>query len=190
MKLTLYDTPSGIYIRQLGPEDAEPLLELRVRNRTSHQRYEPLREDDFFTLDSQRELIMQRVQDAANDRGYAFGIYLLEGTLIGQVNLSNIVRGAGQFADIGYFMDQAHQGAGYMTAAVRLALGYAFRALRLNRVQAAVLLDNTASRRVLEKNGFQAEGIARRYIQINGMWQDHQIYAILSDELEEKTPYA
>ncbi|ASA25072.1 GNAT family N-acetyltransferase [Paenibacillus donghaensis] len=183
MQLTFYNHLQGIYIAPLELKDAGSLLRLRVENRSSHQRYEPLREEDYYTLASQEELIRQRMSDAEQDRGYMFGIFLLEGELIGQITLSNIVRGVGQFADLGYVMDQRHQGNGYMSAAVALALDFAFRALALHRVQAAILLHNDASRRVLEKNGFQAEGIARRFIRINGGWQDHRTYAILADDI-------
>ncbi|MNH39894.1 putative ribosomal N-acetyltransferase YdaF [compost metagenome] len=99
-----------------------------------------------------------------------FGIFLLDGELAGQITISNIVRGVAQYGDLGYFIDHAVQGKGYTTAAAQLILDYAFRALALHRVQAAILLHNDASRRVLEKNGFQAEGVARRYLKINGEW--------------------
>ena len=72
-----------------------------------------------------------------------------------------------------------------MTAAVKLAVAYGFRALKLNRIQAAVLPSNKGSQRVLEKNGFQFEGTARKYLKINGKYQDHQIYAVLAEDLDE-----
>ncbi|KAF4319901.1 hypothetical protein G195_006856 [Phytophthora kernoviae 00238/432] len=101
------------------------------------------------------------MQAAEEGTGYQFGIFTIDdGVLIGQ-------------------------GGGRMTAAVKLAVSYAFRALKLNRVQAAILLSNTGSKRVLEKNGFQAEGIARKYLKINGAYQDHQIYAVLAEDLGE-----
>lgn len=184
MSHKLYDTPQGIYIALLEVKDASELLQLRLRNKEQHQPFEPLREEDYFTLESQLQLIGQRLEDSKQDRAYMFGIFLLDGQLIGQITISNVVRGVGQFADIGYFMDYALQGKGYTSAAVRLVLKFAFRSLGLHRVQASILLHNHGSRRVLEKNGFQAEGIARRFIQINGQWQDHRMYAILADDIQ------
>ncbi|AIQ15357.1 acetyltransferase [Paenibacillus sp. FSL H7-0357] len=182
MSLKLYNTSQGIYLSLLQLQDADELLQLRLRNKVQHQPFEPLREDDYFTLESQKQLVGQRLEDARQDRAYMFGIFLLDGQLIGQVTISNVVRGVGQYADIGYFIDHEVQGKGYTSAAVGLILEYAFHALGLHRVQACILLHNEGSRRVLEKNGFQAEGIARHFIKINGQWQDHRTYAILADD--------
>ncbi|WP_405105926.1 GNAT family protein [Paenibacillus sp. FSL K6-1217] len=182
MSYKLYNNAQGIYLSLLELTDAEELLKLRLRNRTAHQQFEPLRDEDYFTLESQHQLINQRILEAGLDRAYMFGIYLLSGELIGQITISNIVRGVGQFCDIGYMIDHEKQSHGYTSAAVHLILGYAFRSLGLHRVQAAILPHNTGSRRVLEKNGFQAEGLARRFIKINGEWQDHRTYAILAEE--------
>ncbi|UQZ34273.1 GNAT family N-acetyltransferase [Paenibacillus sp. PK3_47] len=183
MSFKLYNHARGIYVSLLQLEDAGDLLHLRLRNRSHHQPFEPLREEDYFTLQSQRQLISQRIEEALEDRAYMFGIFLMDGTLIGQITLSNVVRGVGQYADMGYFIDHEQQGQGYTSAAVGLILKYAFQALALHRVQACILLHNHASRRVLEKNGFQAEGIARRYIKINGEWQDHRTYGVLAEDL-------
>jgi ribosomal-protein-alanine N-acetyltransferase len=183
MTLTLYHTSQGIYISPLEPKDAPKLLELRLNNRVTHQQFEPKRDEDFYTLGNQQRLISQRIDDALQDKAYMFGIYLLDGQLIGQITLSNVARGVAQYADLGYLIDHQKQGKGYMTAAVGLTLGYAFRALGLHRVQAAILLHNEGSRRVLEKSGFTAEGVARKYIKINDQWQDHQTYAILAEDI-------
>lgn len=182
MSLKLYNTSRGIYVSLLQLQDADDLLRLRLRNKAQHQPFEPLREEDYFTLPSQQQLIRQRIEESLQDRAYMFGIYMLDGQLIGQITLSNIVRGAGQYADIGYFIDYEVQGRGYTSAAVGLILEYAFRTLALHRVQACILLHNDRSRRVLEKNGFQAEGTARRFLKINGQWQDHRTYGLLVDD--------
>lgn len=188
--MNLYNNTQGIYLSLLQPQDANDLLQLRLRNREHHQPFEPLRESDYYTLESHKLLISQRINEAEQDRAYMFGIFLLDGQLVGQITLSNIVRGVAQYGDLGYFMDHAVQSKGHTTAAVKLILEYAFRALALHRVQASILLHNDASRRVLEKSGFQAEGVARRYLKINGEWQDHRTYAILTDDFaaEKKQP--
>jgi ribosomal-protein-alanine N-acetyltransferase len=182
MSIKLSNNAQGIYLSLLQPQDAGDLLQLRLRNQEHHQPFEPLREADYYTLESHEQLIRQRLNDTEQDRAYMFGIFLLDGQLAGQITLSNIVRGVAQYGDLGYFMDYSIQRKGHTTAAVKLILEYAFRALALHRVQASILLHNDASRRVLEKSGFQAEGVARRYLKINGEWQDHQTYAILADD--------
>jgi ribosomal-protein-alanine N-acetyltransferase len=99
--------------------------------------------------------------------------------LIGGITLGNIIRGAGQMATLGYWMDQDMAGKGYMTEAVGVVSRFAFDTLGLHRLQAGCLLNNTASHRVLLKNGFEPEGIAKGYIKIDGEWQDHLIFAKL-----------
>lgn len=95
--------------------------------------------------------------------------------------LSNVSRGAWQSATLGYYIDEAHTGRGFATEAVLLALQFAFE-IGLHRVQAAVLPRNVASRRVLEKAGFHREGHSTRYLQINGVWEDHEMFAITAED--------
>ncbi|MEK4460488.1 MULTISPECIES: GNAT family N-acetyltransferase [Paenibacillus] len=183
MPMSLYNTPQGIFLRPFSLADSEALLALRHRNRDSHAPYEPLYEDSFFTLEKQQDYIRQKLHQAEEDRGYVFGIFLLkEERLIGYISISNLVRGVGQFADIGYMMDHHEQGKGHMTAALKLIIQYAFRALSLHRLQAGTLLHNDPSQRVLKKCGFQPEGIARKLIQIQGAWQDHQMFGLLAED--------
>ena len=105
-----------------------------------------------------------------------------ESRLIGGLNISNVRRGVAQAASLGYWMGAPYAGRGLMTDAVRAALHFAFSTLRLNRLEAACLPTNAASQRVLEKAGFTREGRARRYLKINGQWQDHDLFALLQDD--------
>lgn len=98
------------------------------------------------------------------------------------MNLSNVVRGAWGNCTIGYFVDHGRNGLGYATEAVGLAVRFAFDHAGLHRVQAAVMPRNVRSIRVVEKNGFRYEGLARRYLQIDGRWEDHNIYAITVED--------
>lgn len=172
-----------IALRPMGTSDTEQLLSLRIRNREFLQPFEPIRSASYFSYDGQYELMQQAERDFAAGTGFAFGIYLsATDELIGRVALANVVRGAWQNATIGYFLDQAHNGKGYMSTAVQLALSFAFGEAGLHRVQAGVMPRNTASIRVLEKNGFRQEGLSLRYLQINGVWEDHLIYAMTAEE--------
>lgn len=185
MQIQLQDTDHRIYVRLLQPEDAEALLHMRIQSRDANQRYEPQYPEEFFTKASQLDLLYRRQQEAAEDCGYLFGIFLQEkDELIGTISISHIVRGVGQFAELGYSLSSEHQGHGYMTAAVRLVLTYSFRSLGLHRIQAGIIPDNISSKRVVEKCGFQPEGIARKLVKINGNWEDHQIYALLAEDMQ------
>ena len=186
MALTLYDTPNGISLRLLTTDDTQAYLDLIQVTRLPYQAVEPLRDDEFYTLDAQTRRIQDRLKAAEEGTGYQFGIYTIkDDLLIGQISLNNVSYGVANYADMGYFIHPDYQGGGRMTAAVKLAVAYAFRALKLNRVQAAILPTNAGSQRVLEKNGFQAEGIARKYLKINGSYQDHRIYAVLAEDLSD-----
>ncbi|MGN7470099.1 GNAT family N-acetyltransferase [Brevibacillus sp. SAFN-007a] len=172
-----------VYLRPLQAHDAAELLKLRLRNHAFLQPFEPLRSAAFLTLSGQEAQIAQAEQDFAAGTAFAFGVFLRDtDEMIGRVALSNVVRGAWQNATIGYFMDEACNGKGYTTAAVRLALAYAFQEAGLHRVQAAVMPRNTPSIRVLEKNGFRHEGLSLRYLQINGVWEDHLLFAITAED--------
>jgi ribosomal-protein-alanine N-acetyltransferase len=173
----------NIYIRPLKQEDAEALWKLRLRNQSFLQPFEPIRPASHFTLQACLEQIESAQRDWEQDKAYAFGIFLAgSNEQIGRVALSNVVRGAWQNATIGYFMDQQHNGKGFMTEAVKQAVAFAFEEAGLHRVQAAVMPRNVGSIRVLEKAGFRYEGLSLRYLQINGEWEDHCIYAITREE--------
>ena len=175
-----------VAIRAFDLGDVDELVELRVRNRAFNTPYEPRRSDGFFTPAGQRAEIVRDREEWRADRMYAFAIVERATERIrGRVGLANIVRGAWDNATLGYFVDEAVNGRGYATEAVRLALRFAFGPARLHRVQAAVMPHNVRSARVLAKNGFRKEGFAPRYLRLAGGWRDHDLYAITVEELEE-----
>lgn len=172
-----------IYIRIWELRDAEAKLELHIRNKEFFQDYSPKREEEFYTLEEQKKRIEERINESKQGVDYSFGIFLKDtDELIGNVTLSEVLRGALQSCYIGYMLDQRHNGKGYMTEAVRLAVDFGFKELKLHRIEAGVMPHNVRSMRVLEKAGFQKEGIARKNVKINGVWQDHQVLAIVNDE--------
>jgi [ribosomal protein S5]-alanine N-acetyltransferase len=102
--------------------------------------------------------------------------------LVGGITLANIRRGVAQAGSIGYWVGEPHARHGIMTAALRALIPFSFVTLRLHRLEAACIPTNVASIALLEKSGFQREGYARQYLCINGMWQDHLLYARIKDE--------
>lgn len=172
-----------LYIRALSEVDAPKLLELRLANRSFLTPWEPQRADGFWTLEAQLAEIERGVVQAAADQGFAFGIFLNHSEeMVGRVALSNVVRGAWHNATLGYFVGQEHNGKGYATEAVGLSLRFAFEEAKLHRVQAGVIPRNVGSIKVLERAGFRLEGLALNYLNINGTWEDHRIYAITLEE--------
>jgi len=105
-----------------------------------------------------------------------------EARIVGRVTLGRVTRGAFLNTYLGYFIDESEQGKGLMTEAVRCALDLAFGPLGMHRVQAAIMPRNVGSLRVAEKCGFRHEGRALRYLQIAGVWEDHDIFALTAEE--------
>ncbi|MCR2805869.1 GNAT family N-acetyltransferase [Paenibacillus soyae] len=172
-----------IYIRPIEEGDAPALLDLKQRNRSSFQPFEPIRDEAHFTLEGQQKEIAGCLSAMRQDQSYIYAICLAAGhKLIGRIALTGISRGPFQNAYMGYYIDQAYQGRGYATAAAALCARHAFSELGLHRVQAAVMPSNPASVRVLEKAGFRREGLAERYLRMNGVWEDHALYAMTSEE--------
>jgi ribosomal-protein-alanine N-acetyltransferase len=170
----------AVYLRPLEVDDAEALLEVLVRDRVFLDRWEPIRPDTFFTLETQQRGL-ERLREA--DDFADFGIFLeTDDELVGRVQLSGISPSPFENAYLGYFVSERHNGRGYATAGVRLAVGAALGELELHRVQAAVIPRNVPSIRVLEKAGFRKEGLALRYLQIAGVWEDHVLYAVTAEE--------
>jgi [ribosomal protein S5]-alanine N-acetyltransferase len=167
-------------VRPLGPDDAPAMLELRLRNREHFLTGEPAREEAFFTLERQRATLAAAEAERRIGTRVLFGVFD-DDALAGYVVLSQIFRGAFQNAFLGYAIDRDRTGHGLATAAVAAALEHAWE-LRLHRVQANIVPENVASRRVLEKNGFRYEGLALRYLHIGGRWADHAMYAITAEE--------
>ena len=168
-------------IRVVSADDAEALAEVLTRNRAFLAPWDPVRDDAYFTADGQRTLLEQ------GRRRYEQGldwpaVITVHGAPVGRVNLNNVVRGAFCSADLGYWVDSAHNGRGVATAAVAAIVATAFTELRLHRVQAGTLLHNRGSQRVLERNGFTPIGVAPRYLHIAGRWQDHLLFQRLADD--------
>jgi [ribosomal protein S5]-alanine N-acetyltransferase len=155
---------------------------VREKSREFLTPWEPTWPVDDLTRGAFRRRIRRYAEDLRSDQGYAFVILRNpDGVLVGGLTLANIRRGVAQAASLGYWMGLPFIRHGYMTAAVGAIIPFAFTTLRLHRLEAACIPTNTASIRLLEKTGFVREGYAREYLCINGIWQDHLLYARLQE---------
>ena len=165
-------------MRIVQPGDAAVLAEAYRRNREHLAPWEPLRDEGFFSERFQREDIERRLIATAAGEGYPLA--LVEGQeIIGRFNLAGISRGPFQSAGLGYWVDRNHLGRGLASAAVGAIVAEARDTLRLHRIEASTLVHNTASQRVLLRNGFRQIGMAPRYLQIAAQWQDHSLYQVV-----------
>lgn len=113
--------------------------------------------------------------------GYGFGIFV-EAKFGGEITLSSIQRGPFQTGYVGYWIDRDLAGHGYVPEAVVVVLAFAFDTIALHRVEISIIPRNRASLRVVEKLGMRSEGIAQRYLEIDGEWEDHAKFAMTSEE--------
>lgn len=122
--------------------------------------------------------------------GSAVPLFLIrreDQVLLGAITLDNIRRGPAQAGTLGYWIGQPHARQGYMREAIAGVVHYAFERLDLSRIEAACLPENAASRGLLEKCGFKYEGVAQSYLQINGRWRTHVLYAALRADRRGRT---
>jgi [ribosomal protein S5]-alanine N-acetyltransferase len=172
-----------VVLRPPRMADYESWMRLRRESRDFLVPWEPTWPPDDLTRSAYRCRVKRYQRDMRDDLGYAFFIFTAsDGHLAGGLTLSNVRRGAAQTASLGYWIGQPFARHGLMTAAVRVVLPFAFETLRLHRVEAACLASNEPSLRLLRKSGFTEEGFARGYLKINGVWQDHVLFAILADD--------
>ena len=157
------------------PRFSRALAAFYQKNREFFRPFNPARDEEFFTEAYQRQVLEQEHLAWQQRTSYRFYIFLPHDpeTIIGIIGLNNVVWGGFRSCFLGYKLDQEHTNRGYMTMAVNLVTDYAFRELGLHRIEGNVMPRNLASRRVLEKCGYVNEGLSPRYLQINGVWEDH-----------------
>ncbi|MFO1172654.1 MAG: GNAT family protein [Hyphomicrobiaceae bacterium] len=164
--------------------DYVPWAELRALSRDRLVPWEPAWSRDELTRSAFRRRLRHYQRDLRDETGYAFFVFRREDQrLVGGLSLSNIRRGVTLAVTLGYWMGLPFHNRGYMSEAVDTVLPFVFGTLWLHRIEAACLPSNQSSIRVLEKCGFEREGLARRYLRINGVWQDHYLYAALAEDL-------
>ena len=182
-----YSTPvlgdSRVVLRYPTMADHTAWAVLRAESRAFLSPWEPVWASDDLTRTAFRRRLRRYQREIREGTGYPFLVFAApEMVLVGGLTLSHVVRGVTQSCSLGYWIGERYARRGLMSAAVRAVLPFAFDTLRLHRVEAACLPHNAPSIRLLEKTGFTREGYARRYLCIDGRWQDHLLYAIVSDD--------
>lgn len=172
-----------VTLRLPKTSDYHEWASLRQDSRAFLEPWEPRWARDELERAGWRHRIRRYREEFAAGTAIAFLIFDNEkGRLIGGVTIGNIRYGVSQSAQIGYWMGERYAGKGYMQDAIRVLISHAFGAMRLHRIEAACIPENARSIHVLEKAGFTREGLLRSYLRINGVWQDHYIYALIADQ--------
>ena len=173
-----------IRLRTLNEDDYDRWLEVRARCREWLVPWEPRPAGAPLTPEDRASFAARcaaRERERQMGSGYGFGVFLGD-RLAGEITLSSIQRGPFQNAFVGYWVDQAVAGQGFAPEATVVVLRFAFEELGLHRVEIAIVPRNRASRRVVEKLDLREEGVAVRYLEIDGRWEDHVRYAITAEE--------
>lgn len=189
MRTSPYElTGRRVRLRPLVPGDFEAWREVRNRARDWLVKWEPSPLPGAPDASVDRRAFAARCGARDRERqlgsGYGFGIFVGD-RFGGEINISGVQRGPFQNAYIGYWIDEAVAGHGYVPEAVVVVARFAFEDLGLHRLQIAIIPRNGPSRRVVEKLGLRDEGVAVRYLEINGVWEDHVRYALTAEEWAE-----
>jgi [ribosomal protein S5]-alanine N-acetyltransferase len=167
-----------VSVRAVSLGDAPELTRLVRANREFLAPWDPVRDEEYFTLDGQRKLIRAALDSEANEPH----VIEADGAIAGRINLNNVVRGPFQSASLGYWVSEHLNGRGVATAAVGEMVRIAFGDFGLHRLEAGTLVHNTGSQRALERNGFVRFGLAPNYLKIAGRWQDHVLFQRTDDQ--------
>ena len=172
-----------VFLRLPVASDYREWADLRSRSRAFLEPWEPRWTPDELERTAWRDRLSRYREDYT--RGAAIAFFIFDNAterLMGGITLGNIRHGVAQSGHIGYWIGEPYAGKGYMLEALNLLATFAFDTLRLHRIEAACIPSNTRSIRVLDKAGFQREGLLRSYLRINGIWQDHFLYARIAGD--------
>ncbi|UNK72551.1 GNAT family protein [Microbacterium sp. H1-D42] len=175
---------AGTSIRLLTLDDVADLTALELANREHLRPWDPARAPEYFTASEQRHRLEVALREHDAGRAVPFGITTDGGELIGRVTLSGVVRGALQSCAMGYWIAADHLRRGHAVRAAALAVEHAFTELKLHRVQAETLPENTPSQAVLERIGFTQYGLAPQYLRINGAWRDFLMFQRINPAID------
>ena len=178
-----------LMLRPLTAGDWQQWSEVRQRNEQWLTQWEPLRPANLMDPTRDRDAFTSRCNARDRDRqsGIAYGFAVFVGSdFAGEINLNGIVRGAQQGGTIGYWIDRDKAGNRYIAEGVAAVLRFAFEQLHLHRIEICIVPRNLNSRRVVEVLGIREEGIAQRFLEINGTWEDHIRYGITAEEWQAR----
>lgn len=168
-----------VTLRPARMDDFESWARLRHDSRVFLRPWEPEWPEDDLTRGSFRERVRRAAREIAQEEAFPLLAFRNgDRRLVGGLTLGLIRRGVAQACTLGYWMGEAYAGQGYMSDSVRTATRFAFGELGLSRIEAACLPRNLRSIRLLERLGFQQEGLAKAYLRINGAWEDHHLYGL------------
>ncbi|MBS7527175.1 GNAT family N-acetyltransferase [Fusibacter paucivorans] len=176
-----------LILKVLEPREAALVAAYYKRNKTFLEPWEHKKAPGFFDVENHRLTLKLEEEGFLRGDMVRFWIFVKHSDHelpIGSISLTNIIRGVFKSCFLGYKLDYEYEGRGYMTEAIQKVVEVAFKELKLHRIEANIMPRNHKSMRTVEKNGFVNEGLARKYLKINGIWEDHYHMVILNEALE------
>lgn len=172
-----------LLLKVLDESSASAVLDYYIRNRQFHKPWFAARDDSLYTLEHQRRVLADESLDFMAGRSIPFYLFskVDKERIIGRISFSNIVHGCFHSCFLGYHLDEQAQGHGYAFEGLEAALKIVFKDFRLHRVEANIMPFNARSISLVQRLGFELEGLSRRYLEINGQWEDHLHYVLLND---------
>ena len=178
-------TGERVFLRPPKRRDALKWQKLRMSSKSFLVPWEPSWDASSCTRRAYLRYFKNSNYLANMDRAYSFLIFKTDDKmLLGGINIGNVRRGVSQSASLGYWIGKKYSRNGYMKEALKLLIPSLFVDLRLNRIEAATLEENIASKNLLKKIGFKKEGVLRKYLKINGTWRDHILYGLLESDFK------
>jgi len=182
---TIYET-ERLVLKILDSSDSKLVLDYYIRNKKFLLEWEAEKEESFYTEKHLSDRLEKDLEDIK--RGSCVRLWILKkedpDKVIGTVGFTNIVRGAFLSCYLGYKLDEEEINKGYMTEAISKGIEIMFDEFKLHRIEANIMPKNIRSMRVVEKLGFYNEGLSKKYLKINGIWEDHVHMVTLNKELE------
>lgn len=181
----IYET-ERLLLEVLDKSYAEKVVDYYLRNESFLEEWEPVRSEEFYTKQYQEEQLDKALTDIINDNSLILWILKKQDDhrIIGSIAFTNIVKGVFLSTYLGYKLDKDEINKGYITEAVQKGIEIMFNEYGLHRIEANIMPKNERSLRVAQKLGFYNEGVAYKYLKINGEWEDHIHMCLLNDKLE------
>lgn len=165
-----------------NPHLARNAALFNLKNRAALKSTEPIRSEEYYSVKGMRQIL--RMEDKASKNCEEFRFWISEkgdDEIIGTVCISSIIFGSVKSCYLSYKVAYNKQGLGYATEAVQEVIDFAFKILKLHRIESYVMPKNAKSLRVMEKLGFEQEGLSRRCLEVNGVWEDHLRFSLLNE---------
>jgi ribosomal-protein-alanine N-acetyltransferase len=181
-----YSESERLILRSLTINDAEELFQFRTRNADFFKPWSPTYPEGYFNPEYHRKNLVQIESDVLKGALVQFGVYMKtdQRKMLGSVVFSNIIMGPFKSCYLGYRIDKDELNKGYASEAIIAGGKYMFSERKLHRIEANIIPRNIASVKAIEKAGYIYEGISKKYLNINGVWEDHLHYVLLNSEIE------